>query len=160
MHPSLLRLCLPALAAIAAWPAAARPDSPACQGALAELERREQAVLAMPADVRPARAAPVLEQRRRAALACLDGPPDAPPRAGVAASPMPAAAPRRPMPPPAAPTTGAAAAPPSARPPLTLTSCDALGCWTSDGTRLQKIGPSLLGPAGPCTATGGFVRCP
>ncbi len=161
MRACLARV-LSIVAAFAAGPAAARPGSPACGAALAELERREQALLALPADARGAQRPRVIEQQRRAAMACLGGPPDAPPRAGLAAAPIsaaPATAPvARPLP---APSASSAVVPaPPARPPGTVGSCDALGCWASDGTRLQKIGPSLLGPGGLCTVTAGFLRCP
>jgi hypothetical protein len=44
--------------------------------------------------------------------------------------------------------------------PKSITSCDALGCWASDGTRLQRVGPNLLGPRGFCSAPGGVLQCP
>lgn len=45
--------------------------------------------------------------------------------------------------------------------PLTsITSCDPVGCWASDGTRLQKVGPNLLGPKGFCTVQGYALNCP
>jgi hypothetical protein len=45
-------------------------------------------------------------------------------------------------------------------PPPVVTSCDAGGCWSSDGTRLNRVGPNLMGPGGVCTVTGKMVQCP
>ena len=45
-------------------------------------------------------------------------------------------------------------------PPLTVTGCDASGCWASDGTRLQQAGPQLLGPRGFCSVQGALLQCP
>ena len=49
---------------------------------------------------------------------------------------------------------------PAAAPLLTVTACDATGCLASDGTRLQWVGPSLLGPRGMCTVQGTVLQCP
>ena len=46
-----------------------------------------------------------------------------------------------------------------ASPPV-VTSCDATGCWSSDGTWLHRVGPNLVGPGGVCTVTGKMVQCP
>jgi hypothetical protein len=46
------------------------------------------------------------------------------------------------------------------QPPPVVTSCDAGGCWSSDGTRLNRVGPNLMGPGGVCTVTGKMVHCP
>ena len=64
---------------------------------------------------------------------------------------------------PAAPAPPVIAAPPPALTvPRTsmITSCDAGGCWDSDGVRLQRSGPNLMGPRGPCTAQGVLFNCP
>lgn len=46
-------------------------------------------------------------------------------------------------------------------PPLkSVVSCDAVGCWINDGTRLQKLGPGLLGPKGFCSVQGSVLSCP
>jgi len=45
------------------------------------------------------------------------------------------------------------------RPP-TITSCDPGGCWTSDGTRLNRMGPELTGPRGICNPQAGTANCP
>jgi len=113
-----------------------------------------------------------LEQlRREAARACLASRADAPaptpqrlaqPPVGVppvAGPPTPAAA--------HAPARATAAAPvppamPVPRPaaPTVVTTCDATGCWTSDGKRLDRAGPNLLGPRGLCTLQGALLQCP
>ena len=49
---------------------------------------------------------------------------------------------------------------PAPRAPVTLTGCDSAGCWASDGSRLQKQGPVLVGPRGLCTQTAGVLTCP
>ena len=41
-----------------------------------------------------------------------------------------------------------------------ITSCDAAGCWVNDGTRLQRVGPSLLSPKGFCSVQGSVLNCP
>jgi hypothetical protein len=153
---------LPWLAALALLPAlaAAQPergliDQPACRQAIDALTALESTA---------ATRAGLVAARQRAAQACLGGPdaaasaprarvrpPDAVPPVGVA----------RPTPPRAA--VPAPPTPPTARLPplLTLSGCDANGCWASDGTRLQRTGPnSLLGPRGICTLSGSFVQCP
>jgi hypothetical protein len=51
---------------------------------------------------------------------------------------------------------------PANRPPPIVTGCDLLGCWTSDGTRLNRAGPQLLlGPRGFCSQAGPTaLNCP
>jgi hypothetical protein len=44
--------------------------------------------------------------------------------------------------------------------PATPATCDAGGCWTSDGTHLRHVPPNLAGPLGLCTQHGGLVYCP
>jgi hypothetical protein len=135
-------------------------SAPACRRALETLEAREASVAI---EGQAARAA-LEAARRQAAVACLGGP-DRP-----ASAPARAAQPAltiTPAPRPAMPTPrsvpGASALPmpaPRAAPPLTIATCDATGCWASDGTRLQRAGPNLLGPTGLCTTSGPFVQCP
>jgi hypothetical protein len=48
----------------------------------------------------------------------------------------------------------------SVAPLKSIASCDAAGCWASDGTRLQRVGPNLLGPKGFCTVQGSVLNCP
>ncbi|WP_295638039.1 hypothetical protein [uncultured Methylibium sp.] len=55
------------------------------------------------------------------------------------------------------PAPSAIAPPPS---PLVVTGCDATGCWASDGSRLQRLGPDLVGPRGTCTVQGAVLACP
>jgi len=45
-------------------------------------------------------------------------------------------------------------------PLVTITGCDALGCWASDGTRLLKDGQNLIGPRGFCSRQGTVLICP
>jgi len=59
------------------------------------------------------------------------------------------------------------AAPPGVNPPAvappplrSVTSCDATGCWANDGTRLQRVGPDLVGPRGVCQQNGAVLACP
>jgi hypothetical protein len=45
--------------------------------------------------------------------------------------------------------------------PSTISSCDVNGCWTSEGTRLPRMGPLLIGPGGmPCPVQGASASCP
>jgi hypothetical protein len=161
--------------ALAAQPALAQDGdalkTPECRQALGELHQQEAAVQA----ARQADGTPDGDRTRaargrlktladQAARACLRASPDRPVPQGrmaqppVAVPPSPAAGPPRPT----APTRAAAPpALPRVDAPVTLTSCDLTGCWASDGTRLQKIGPNqLLGPRGFCSTAGGAVSCP
>ena len=62
---------------------------------------------------------------------------------------------------PATPAVPAAPLPPVAIPRASvITACDAGGCWDSDGARLQRSGPNLMGPRGPCTPHGTLFNCP
>jgi hypothetical protein len=143
-------------------------SAPACLKALAALDAQlALETAAGPAAGRTAvpgalssKAVQVLQAA--AATACLGARPDlmgAPPRA---AQPAPAATPgARPnaAPPTARPVQSTAPAP-TAAPLRSVTSCDALGCWSSDGTRLQRVGPNLLGPRGFCSVQGAVLNCP
>lgn len=158
-----MKLCWMLVAGLAwAGAVAAEPgeltESPRCREALVQLERQEAGVRERAASA----AEPLRQARREAAIACLRGPADATPAHSVrppvtvtspavpGAQPVPVAPPRPAVPRPAAPTT--------------ITTCDAVGCWTNDGTRLQRAGPGLVGPRGPCTAVGAavgaIVSCP
>ncbi|MGZ5180251.1 MAG: hypothetical protein ACXWC2_07230 [Ramlibacter sp.] len=97
--------------------------------------------------------------RRDATQACLGG-------NGAARRPAPSARAPDIVPPPMValprstpPTVLPLPAPPIQRPPV-LTSCDAAGCWDSNGTRLDRAGPLLIGPGGACVRTGLQVQCP
>lgn len=51
--------------------------------------------------------------------------------------------------------------PPLAIPrPTVVTTCDASGCWDSEGRRLNNAGPVLMGPRGLCSGTGNTFNCP
>jgi len=174
--------CLLAVAAVLASPAAAEQHedplkSPACRAAVDALQVREAEVRAArstesPADrVRqPEAMARMQAARKQAAQACLRGSGDRPPPAYVA--PPPVAVPpvditapmRPPLPLPGAPAgrapPAAAAPPPRPQPPPIVTSCDAAGCWTSDGKWLPRAGSTLIGPRGPCTVQGVLLNCP
>lgn len=125
--------------------------SPACGAALSALQA-----------ARTSGSDRVATLRDAAASACL-GSAVVPPRparvlqAPVAVPPPPVDGPMQvaPMPAPVLPP------PPVAiqRAPLPAT-CDPGGCWTSDGTRLRHVPPSLAGPSGICTQQGGLVYCP
>lgn len=142
--------------------------SPACLAAVQRLTAAEDRSKEALTTARAAPTAPMRDERLQAArrdvarvclgFAELTAPAARarPPLAvdGVGPAPQPTRAPHR----------GAAAAPAAAplRPPamLTLTNCDANGCWASDGTRLQRQGTLLLGPRGYCTLLGTVLNCP
>jgi hypothetical protein len=150
------RHLLPLLALCAG---AAQAASPACDSALAALRAEEDAAIASRARGTTATPPParLLAQRRVAARACL-GSADAP-RPATAARP-PVVVPGIVLPTPAPAATAAAPAPPQQRALLTVTGCDALGCWASDGTRLVLQGQQLLGPRGACMRQGDVLTCP
>lgn len=50
--------------------------------------------------------------------------------------------------------------PPRFEPPVTIANCVGGTCLTSDGSRLTRVGPNLVGPRGTCMTQGAFVRCP
>jgi len=171
-YPILAWPCAAVLSiASATW--AAATDEPGCRDALAALDRHEaQAVAARRAGEASAPMAPgaVRRAQREAAAACLGG--AAEDRERRAASPPAAVgSPARSALPPSiggrppallAPVPAVTAAPPVARQPApsTLSTCDAVGCWTTDGTRLQRAGPGLIGPKGFCSTVGSVVTCP
>lgn len=159
---------IPAAAALAAGAVPAQPqgdplDSADCRRALAALQAQETEAAQAPEAARLR--LDVL--RRRAAQACLqrraDPPAPLPPPGRLAQPPLavppvslPASAPR-----PARPRPPAEIPPPiRSAPPVTVMSCDPAGCWTSEGTRLQRVGPELLGPRGFCSRAGAVVQCP
>jgi hypothetical protein len=147
------------LAMATAAACAAEPDplkSEACKAALAELEQ----VVGEPAS--DSRARRVAQAREQAATACLGRSQGRGVRSGapypaqsvappVATVPRPSPALRPVAPPPAAEPAPRAAV---------ITSCDPAGCWDSNGQRLNRMGPLLMGPRGACTAQGGLVNCP
>jgi hypothetical protein len=127
--------------------------SAACDAALARLDA-----------ARAAAPASVEARRRDATRVCLGLASQAPvpTRSNRWAQPPIAVPPPVIEPPPRPPAALAAKPlPPPVhieRPPV-VTSCDLTGCWTSDGTRLQRAGPGLMGPQGPCVVQGGLAFC-
>jgi hypothetical protein len=151
--------------AASAHAADAEPQSNACQRALAALQARETE-LAARAETPPRTPTDARWQALRAAAAraCLgrDSAASAPP--GRLAQP-PIAVP--PVVAPAAPAEAAqrrVPAPlpspaPGYKPPVTVMSCDPLGCWTSDGPRLPHTGRNPLDARVRCSVQGQMVVC-
>jgi hypothetical protein len=80
----------------------------------------------------------------RAAQAPIQVPPpaiDVKPRAPLPATPT--------LPPPVAIDRGP-----------TISSCDAAGCWVTDGNRLRHVTPNLMAPGGLCALAPGAAGCP
>jgi len=141
------------------------------ESASAPLGRGARSVPRVAASGAGGQAAPAIDQRlaaarRDVARQCLAARED-PPRAGRLAEPpieVPPVAGARaaapPSTPPTPPTTMPARLPPL-QPPVVITTCDTGGCWTSDGQRLPRLGPTLLGPRGhACSVVGAVVHCP
>ena len=154
-------------------------ESDACRRALAELNSEEAAVAetsrasgGVSANDRRLVDARLAPARRQAARACLarhadPASPSSPPLvrpSPVTAAPLGVAPASGPTPISGATTASARAAPPAPPPPADtpygITSCDAGGCWANDGSRLNRIGPTLWGPRGVCTVQGSLVQCP
>jgi hypothetical protein len=170
LHSTECRAALDALqaqeAALAAAPRAAAPPpavslppAPASAGA-----SRSPAAASAGASRSPAADASLEAARRRAALACLRSRTDPPaPRQPIVRSPTavePLDVPRAAAP---LPSLRAPSPPPAPAPgprPRFITSCDAVGCWADDGSRLQRAGPNLRGPRGVCTRQGTLLTCP
>lgn len=161
-----LRFVLPLVLASAAGAAGAALSAD-CQQALETLQGEEAALVAAPAGQSPEskryEALRRLEPfRLRAATACLGGLPATPPPSQHTVQPPIAARPitvPAPMPRSVAPTPPPA---PVIRPsaPTTISTCDPAGCTASDGSRLQRAGPNLIGPRGLCTVQGTLLICP
>ncbi|NCT85137.1 MAG: hypothetical protein GXC94_18470 [Comamonadaceae bacterium] len=150
----------------AAAPAEALPRSPACHAALQALEQAEDAIAATAAASAPQPqrqhevAARLRPLRQRVADACLGGLTTSPPPSQHTWS-----APTLPARPgvtrPSLPAAPAVTVPlPRFEPPVTVTHCNAAACFTSEGSTLIRLGPTLVGPRGSCTVQGSFVRCP
>ena len=137
-------------------------QSLACRDALGALQVQEQRAASAPAALTPDTKAALKSARRRAASACLAQRDDKPVLPSRTAQPPLAVPPIAVL--PRTPAPAAAADPsrpvPVTPPPVPLRNCDAVGCWISDGTRLQRVGPGLLGPRGFCTTSGAVVSCP
>jgi hypothetical protein len=128
--------------------------SDACGSALATLQSTRNA---------NAGAAAVEAQRAAAARVCL-GTAVQPTRPSRVAQPPVVVPPTQivvtPQPPPSLPPVAAPPPPVAFDRPLAPALCDAGGCWVNDGTHLRQVQPSVVGPRGPCTSTGGAVYCP
>ena len=150
---ALLLAIVPALAHAQADPLA----SPECLAARAELEQ----ALNDADGQRGASAERLTRARAKAAAACLGrgdgtrqrfGAPE-PPR--VVTPPLITDGRAPPLP------KMEGAPPPLAIPrPTVITTCDASGCWDSEGRRLNNAGAVLMGPRGLCSGTGNTVNCP
>jgi hypothetical protein len=180
LQQAVRRYLLVLTAALTASTAMAERDdilsSKDCRHALASLEVQEaassaavQASSPSGSQQSPAPDLRLLSLRRLAARACLGGhtelpsaeqrystPPIAVPPI-VAVPPVAAV----PPPPPVLPSSRPLVQPSRPVEPLTtITACDAVGCWASDGTRLHRVGPNLQGPRGLCSVQGGVLHCP
>jgi hypothetical protein len=141
-----------------------------CHHALESLQAREAAVVAArqpdwQSDGRHQRApdAQLETLRRDAARACLGGSGDAPPPSHRFAQPpivVPPIAGARLAPPPPLPIGPVGPSPKQVEPPTVVMACDPGGCWASDGSRLNRVGPYLLGPRGLCSVQGTLLHCP
>ena len=150
--------------AVAADAAATDPlQSAECRDALAALARREAASAAAPS---PSGArspdAALQASRSRAAHACLASRADPPVPQRFAQPPLavPSVTIARPVLPAAVPAAPSMIAPRPAEPPRFTLTCDALGCWANDGTRLNRVGPDLWGSRGACSVQGTLLQCP
>ncbi|HVZ43227.1 MAG TPA: hypothetical protein VHA82_05405 [Ramlibacter sp.] len=147
---------LPALLLVLASGAARAQDplkSPECGAAIAQLQA-----------ARAGDAADVAALRDSAARLCLGA--SQPTRRGNRWAQPPIAVPAPvievpPSPPPSRSPQGYVPLPPPLpiERPATITSCDPNGCWTSEGARLPRQGPILIGPNGPCTVQAGSAFC-
>ena len=97
--------------------------------------------------------------RREATQACLGGRGEARRPSPTAQAPIVVPAPTVALPRSVPPVSPTLPAPPIERPAV-ITSCDSGGCWDSNGTRLNRAGPVLIGPGGACVTTGLQVHCP
>jgi hypothetical protein len=104
--------------------------------------------------------------REQAALKCFGVKPSPPPEGRFLAPPVAGDAirlrPQAVLPGPAAPMAQPASPPPPVSIPRSpvVTSCDASGCWDSNGARYNQQGPMLMGPRGACTLQAGALNCP
>ncbi|HEY8047527.1 MAG TPA: hypothetical protein VIE63_00025 [Ramlibacter sp.] len=130
--------------------------SPECDAARAVLER----ALDEAARKDPGSAARLTAARKQAMEACLGRESGERERSGA---PEPAiAVPPAVMQPPHARAAPAVVVPqpPAYVAPAVVTTCDNTGCWDSNGQRINRLGPMLVGPRGVCTVVGGTVHCP
>ncbi|RYX89878.1 MAG: hypothetical protein EOO28_31335 [Comamonadaceae bacterium] len=159
----VMMLCAAAGAAGAATSAAAVPDlmsTPECRQA----RTRFDAAFDQVKDRRPPTSPELDEARKSAAVACFGKAAAAAAHAGTR-SPQPAvvvpqaAAASTPLPRVPLPSPGRQAPVEIGR-PNHITTCDPNGCWGTDGSRLNRLGPELAGPRGICSVQGGVVACP
>jgi hypothetical protein len=171
MCRSVLAVVLALASGVAAAESADGPQSAGCREALASLQARESALRRERQPGRPS-SDPLVRTpdaqldalRRRAARSCLGGSGDPPPPTRSAVPPVsvgpPAGVSRPTAPLPVIPPEARAPLPKPAPAPTMIQGCDAQGCWASDGSRLLRMGPDLLGPRGLCTAQGALLVCP
>lgn len=146
------------------------PQSPACGRALLALERAEDALAATAVAAAPStpeaqrqrdiamRLRPLREQVARA---CLGGVHTGPPPSQHSwTAPVPLRSAAAPPPSFARPSMPVPVTLPRTDAPLMLGPCNAATCLASDGSTLTRVGPQLIGPRGPCTVQGVFLRCP
>jgi hypothetical protein len=143
------------------------PKSAACRTALQALEEAEDAMAAntaasaAPGDQTSQRSVAVQLQplRRRVADVCLGSMTTSPPPSQHSwMVPQPPSSSGLATPRTASPAV--TVPPPRFEMPPVVTHCSAAACFTSDGSTLIRVGPTLVGPRGACTVQGGFVRCP
>jgi hypothetical protein len=147
-----------------------RLQSADCRKALDALQTQEAAAAASPRSSSQVEGreggsvhAGLKAARHRAAIACLGGRADSPAPSGRLAQPPMSVAPIKYAPapsPPESPSGPALALPKKVEPLTVVTACDSAGCWASDGSRLQRVGPNLLGPRGLCSVQGMLLHCP
>jgi hypothetical protein len=151
-----MRTAIALLLLLAGAPLAAQDDplkSPACGAALSQLQAARAAGQAD---------ANIAQLRGAAATACLGSSATPARPARVLQAPVRVPPPQVEVPQGPAPLPALEPPPPPVavqRLPAPAT-CDASGCWTSDGTHLRHVAPSLAGPQGLCTVHGGLVHCP
>ena len=97
--------------------------------------------------------------RRDATQTCLGGSGDAHRPSPTAQAPLVVPPPTVALPRSTPPREVTPPAPAIEHPPV-ITACDAGGCWDSDGRRLNRAGPVLIGPGGACVTAGVQVHCP
>jgi hypothetical protein len=153
--------------------------SPACLAARVELDQARAAVLVDP----PSRthSERLNQARQEAGRACLGAfsvdqrssrgfelpirvPSSGQNAMGTArvppAGPLPPGTGATPLPPFRSPTPAAVPGPVRSPSPPLVTACDPQGCWDTEGRRLERAGPLLLGPSKICTLQGNVLNCP
>jgi hypothetical protein len=137
--------------------------SPECRKAMDALQLQEARAASAPqaaSDAHREATAALETARRQAARTCLGGRGDPPHPSAHFTQPLtgvPLTTPPVVRTAPVAPPPGPA---PVRAPAPVITSCDAVGCWTSEGTRVQRLGPNVIGPRGVCTVQGVTMSCP